>query len=151
MEEDEAPRTEIATMEATMTGDGTGGDLGAEVQDTDQSPEAPKEAEGGVGPGVRMREGRVDPGALMKEGGVDLRVHTREGNPEPEAEKGEEHHQDLGQGHMKDVGVAPPEDQGLTVALPQGHQDMEKRSRRQETVTVGVEVEARPLSLTIKL
>lgn len=144
-----------------MTGDGTGGDLGAEVQDTDQSPEAPKEAEGevdpghliegGVGPGVRMREGRVDPGALMKEGGVDLRVHTREGNPDPEAEKGEEHHQDLGQGHMKDVGVAPPEDQGLTVALPQGHQDMEKRSRRQETVTVGVEVEALPLSLTIKL
>lgn len=111
MEEDEAPRTEIATMEATMTGDGTGGDLGAEVQDTDQSPEAPKEAEG---------------------------------NPDPEAEKGEEHHQDLGQGHMKDVGVAPPEDQGLTVALPQGHQDMEKRSRRQETVTVGVEVEALP-------
>lgn len=140
MEEDEAPHTEIATMEATMTGDGTGGDLGAEVQDTDQSPEAPKEA-----------EGRVDPGALMKEGGVDLRVHTREGNPDPEAEKGEEHHQDLGQGHMKDVGVAPPEDQGLTVALPQGHQDMEKRSRRQETVTVGVEVEALPLSLTIKL
>lgn len=32
VEEDEAPRTEIATMEATMTGDGTGGDLGAEVQ-----------------------------------------------------------------------------------------------------------------------
>lgn len=100
-----------------MTGDGTGDVLGAEVQDTDQGPEAPEEAEG---------------------------------NPDPEAEKREEHHQDLGQGHMKDGGVAPPEDQGLTVALPQGHQDMEKRSHRQETVTVVVEVEALPLSLTIK-
>lgn len=111
-----------------MIGDGTGDVQGAEVQDTDQGLEALEEAEGGVDP----------------------RVHMKEGNPDQEAEREEEHHQDLGQGHMKDGGVAPQEDQGLTVAQLQGHQDTEKRSHPQETVTVVVEVEALPQSLTIK-
>jgi len=128
----------VTTVEGTMTEGGTGVDPEAGAQDTGQSLEALGEA-----------EGRLNPKVHMKEEGADPKVPMKGGDPELVAEKGEDHLLAPVQGHMKGEEVPLQEDQGHTVTLLRGHQDMERMSPQQEMVTVVVEVEALIQVLTI--